>query len=372
MDVKPEQLVTRLASEPLRPAYLIAGPETLRVLEAADAVRAAARDQGIAEREVFEAEGNPREPDWNALQASFRAPSLFASRRLLEVRLPTGKPGKDGAKLITEFCDEPPADVVLLITAGEWSLKQHGGKWSEAIGRIGHVAVAWAIKPHELPDWIERRLRGHGLRADRSGVQRLADRVEGNLLAAAQEIDKLALLSGGGGEHGSGTDTPANGSRDDRVLDADRIDALVADAARFDVFRVIDAAMNGQAGQVSRMLAGLRAEGEAVPALLGMVTMELQRGAALARIQARGGNLSAGFKAQRIWDSKQPMYRRALQRHEHDPRRWDLFVAQVGRVDRMAKGREAGDPWRALERLLLALAEPRAARLLAGTLAAPR
>ena len=344
MELKPEQLAAQVASEPLRPAYLIAGPEPLRVLEAADAVRAAARQQGIAEREVFEAEGNQREPDWNALEASFRAPSLFASRRLVELRLPTGKPGKDGAEVISGFCADPPQDVCLLVSCGEWS-KQHGGKWSEAIGRIGRVAIAWQIKPHELPEWIERRLRARGLRADRDAVQSLADRVEGNLLAAAQEVDKLALLSDG------------------EAIDLARMESLVADAARYDVFRVVDAAMNGQGAQVSRMLAGLRAEGEAVPALLGMVVIELQRGAALARVNARGGNLSAEFKAQRVWDSKQPMYRRALQRH--DARRWDTFVAQAGRVDRMAKGREAGDAWIALERLLLAVAEPRAARLLA-------
>lgn len=343
MELTPERLLGQLDNEALRPVYLIAGPEPLRVLEAADAVRAAARKQGIAEREIFEAEGNQREPDWNAMSASFRAPSLFASRRLLELRLPSGKPGKEGAEVISDFCADPPHDVSLLITAGDWS-KQHGGKWSEAVGRIGHIAVAWAIKPHELPDWIERRLRARGLRADRDAVQSLADRVEGNLLAAAQEVDKLALLSDG------------------ETLDVERMQALVADAARFDVFRVLDAAMNGQGAQVSRMLAGLRAEGEAVPALLGMVVMELQRTAALARVSARGGNIASEFKAQRIWDSKQPMYRRALQRH--DARRWELLLAQAGRVDRMAKGREAGDAWVALERLLLAVAEPRALRLL--------
>ena len=349
MELKPEQLVAQLGLDqptpaPLRPAYLIAGPEPLRVLEAADAVRAAARRQGISEREVFEAEGNQREPDWNAMAASLRAPSLFASRRLIEVRLPSGKPGKEGAEVITDFCADPPSDVTLLVTAGEWS-KQHGGKWSEAIGRIGQVAIAWAVKPHELQDWVERRLRARGLRADRDAIAHLTDRVEGNLLAAAQEIDKLALLSDGS------------------VLDSERMDALVADAARFDVFRLVDATLNGQGAQVSRMLAGLRAEGEAVPGLLGMIVMELQRAALLARVQARGGNLANEFKAQRIWDSKQPMYKRALQRH--DASRWDGFVAEAGRVDRMAKGREAGDPWGALERLLLAVAEPRAARLLA-------
>lgn len=343
MELSPERLVAQLAAEPLRPAYLIAGPEPLRVLEAADAVRAQARTQGVSEREVYEIDARF---DWDTVAASLRAPSLFASRRLLELRLPTAKPGKDGAQVITAFCADPPADVVLLVTGEEWS-RQHGGKWSEAMTRIGHHVVAWQVKPHELPEWIERRLRRVGLRADRDAVQRLAERVEGNLLAAAQEIDKLALL--GGGSEG--------------VLDAARMESLVADAARFDVFRLVDAAMNGQGAQAARMLAGLRAEGTAVPALLGMVTMELQRAAALAHVQARNGNLAAEFKAQRIWESKQAAYRRALQRH--DAPRWDAFVAKVGRVDRIAKGRGAGDAWQLLERLLLAIAEPRAARLLA-------
>ena len=349
MESSPEQLAARVAREPLAPAYLVAGQEPLRVLEAADAIRAAARAQGIAEREVFMAEGNQREPDWDALSASFRAPSLFATRRLLELRLPTGKPGIEGAKVIVDFCDDPPADICLLVTCGEWSNK-HGGKWSEAVGRIGAIAVAWAIKPHELPDWIDRRLRARGLVADRAAVQRLAERVEGNLLAAAQEIDKLALLADG------------------QPLDAERMDALVADAARFDVFRLVDAALNGQGAQVSRMLHGLRAEGEAVPALLGMVVVELQRATALARVQARGGNLGAEFKAQRIWDSKQAVYKRALGRHAAP--RWEHFVAEAGRVDRIAKGRgrpgvEPDDAWLQLERLLLAVADPKAVALLA-------
>ena len=343
MELKPDRLAAHLASGPLRPAWLIAGPEALLVLEAADAVRAAAREQGIVEREVFDAEGN-REPDWDALDASFRAPSLFASRRLIELRLPTGKPGVEGAKIIAGFCADPPPDVCLLVTSGDWSMK-HGGKWSEAIGRAGVVVIAWAVKPHELVDWIDRRLNSRGLTADRDAVARLAERVEGNLLAAAQEIDKLVLL--------------ADGS----TLDAARMDALVADAARFDVFRLLDAALNGQGGQVARMLAGLRAEGGVVPALLGMVVMELQRAAVLARVQARGGNLPAEFKAQRIWESKQAAYRRALPRHP--PVRWEQFVVATGHVDRIAKGRAPGDAWIALERLLLAIADSKAQVLLA-------
>lgn len=385
MALTPAQLPARLDAEPLRPAYLIAGAEPLLVLEAADAVRAHARAQGIGDREVFDADG--RDFDWNALAATFRAPGLFASRRLVELRLPTTKPGKEGAEVIVDFCKDPPADVVLLVTGGEWS-RRHGGKWSEAIARIGHVVEAWPVKPHELTGWVEARLRSRGVAADREAVQRLVERVEGNLLAAAQEIDKLALYlaqdrAAGRDlrEHDPGrararvpdespppSSAPTSMSGKIPVLTAAMMESLVADAARFDVFRLVDAALNGQGARVSHMLAGLRAEGEAVPALMGMVVKELLLVASLARVQARGGNLAAEFKAQRVWDSKQATYRRALKRHPDA--RWDRFVAEAGRVDRIAKGRirigeDPGDAWPVLERLLLAVADARAMPLLA-------
>ncbi len=347
MELSVDRIASQLAGEPLRPAYLVAGPETLLVLEAADAVRAAARAQGIEEREVHDMEG--RDADWDGLAASIHAPSLFATRRLVEVRLPTGKPGNEGSKLVCGFCAEPPPDVVLLVIAGDWS-RQHPGKWSEAIGRVGHACIAWQVKPHELTGWIDRRLRSRGVKATPDAVARLAQRIEGNLLAAAQEVDKLALL--------------AQADAASKPLDAEAMDALVADSARFDVFRLVDASLNGNAAQVSRMLAGLRAEGEAVPALMGMVVKELQTVAALARAR----NFAAECKALRIWDSKQAVYKRALSKHP--PERWQRFLVEAGRVDRIAKGRvrigeESPDAWLQLERLLLAMADKGAARLLA-------
>lgn len=342
MELAPERLVALPDDAALHPVYLIAGPEMLRVLEAADAVRRQARAQGIGEREVFDADG--RDFDWGTLEATFNAPSLFSARRLVEVRLPTGKPGKDGAEAIVAFCANPPPDVVLLITAGEWS-KAHHGKWTDAISKIGVLAIAWAIKPHELAGWVESRLRAKGLRADRDAVQILVERVEGNLLAAAQEIDKLALLADG--------DT----------LDAEKMESLVADAARYDVFRLTDAVLGGQGQQVARMLAGLRAEGDVVAGLMPMVVKELLRTAALARAQARGANLASEMKAQGIWETKQAPFKRALQRHPN-PARWDRFAAEASRIDRIAKGRADGDAWVSLERLLLAIAEAKAVRLL--------
>jgi len=343
MELRPEQLASQPASQPLAPVYLIAGPETLRVLEAADAVRARARADGVNEREVFDADG--RDFDWHQLDASFNAPSLFSARRLMELRLPSGKPGKEGAEVISQFCANPAPDVILLITCNEWS-KAHQTKWADAVGRAGVISVAWAIKPHELTEWIERRLRGKGLRADPQAVQRLAERVEGNLLAAAQEIDKLALLADG------------------QTLDVDTMESLVADAARYDVFRLVEATFSGQPEAVLRMIAGLRAEGEAVAALTPIVIRELLSTAGLARVQARGGNLAAEMKSRGIWESRQAPFKRALQRHP-EVKRWERFVAEAGLVDRIAKGRADGDAWLALERLLIAVSEARAVRLLA-------
>ena len=338
----PERMVALPDDGTLHPVHLIAGPEMLRVLEAADAVRRRARAQGIGERAVFDADG--RDFDWGMLEATFNAPSLFSARRLVEVRLSTGKPGKDGIATISSFCADPPPDVILLITAGEWS-KAHHGKWTEAVSRIGVISIAWAIKPHELAGWVESRLRMKGLNADRDAVQVLVERVEGNLLAAAQEIDKLVLLAG------------------DDTLDAATMQSLVADAARYDVFRLTDAVLDGQAAQVSRMLVGLRAEGDVVAGLMPMVIRELLRTAALARAQARGANLGAEMKSQGIWEARQAPFKRALQRHPN-PARWDRFVAEASRIDRIAKGRADGDAWVAMERLLLAIAEARALRLL--------
>ena len=338
----PERMAALPDDGTLHPVHLVAGPEMLRVLEAADSVRRRARAQGIGERAVFDADG--RDFDWGMLEATFNAPSLFSARRLVEVRLPTGKPGKEGIATISSFCANPPPDVILLITAGEWS-KAHYGKWTEAVSRVGVISIAWAIKPHELAGWVETRLRTKGLNADRDAVQVLVERVEGNLLAAAQEIDKLALLAGGD------------------PLDAATMQSLVADAARYDVFRLTDAVLDGQAAQVSRMLAGLRAEGDAVAGLMPMVIRELLRTAALARAQARGANLGAEMKSQGIWEARQAPFKRALQRHPN-PARWDRFVVEASRIDRIAKGRADGDAWVAMERLLLAIAEARAVRLL--------
>jgi DNA polymerase-3 subunit delta len=323
----------QLASGELEPAYLIAGAEHLLVLEAADALRARAKELGYLEREVLDVESGF---DWNRLGDAGRSLSLFASRKLIDLRLPTGRPGKDGAAAIVEYCQAPPDDTVLLVSANDWSGK-HEGAWSKAIERVGTAVPVWPLKPAELPDWIGARMAGRGLKATPDAVALLAERVEGNLLAASQEIDKLALLHAG------------------TTVDLQTLEASVADDARYDVFRLADAAIGGDAGRALRIVAGLRAEGEELIPLLGWLLTQLRL---LLRLASAGGNVDAALRNERIWPaSRESLFRRALK--NADRAHWERCLAQAGRIDRIAKGRGDGDGWRELERLIAAIAAPR-------------
>ena len=325
------QLHKQLGSGELKPVYLLAGEEHLLLLEAADALRARARELGYVEREVLDAEGSF---DWNELSMAAASMSLFASRRVLDLRLPSGRPGKEGAAAIIEYCERPPPDTILLITCTQWS-KSHETTWVATVERVGSFAPVWPLKPNELPEWIRERMVARGLKPDRDAIAALCERVEGNLLAAAQEIEKLVLL------HGA------------QPLDAQTLEDLVADSARFDVFRLTDAALTGDGARALRVLAGLRAEGEQVPGLMGWVLNQLQ---IMVRLAA-AANLAAAMRSERIWPAREGMYRKALARA--DSRHWEACLAEAALIDRLSKGRGSGDPWLQLERLIAAMAQPR-------------
>jgi DNA polymerase-3 subunit delta len=329
----------QLAAAELRPVYLLAGEEHLLLLEAADALRARARELGFVERDVLDASASF---DWTALSQSASAMSLFATRKIIDLRIPTGKPGKEGSAAIIEYCDRPPPDTILMITATQWS-KAHETTWVSTVERSGVFVPVWPVKPNELTDWIAQRMAARGLKPSAEAIEVLVERVEGNLLAAAQEIDKLVLLHG------------------DQPLDAETLEDLVADSARFDVFKLADATLAGDAARALRILAGLRSEGEQVIGLLGWLLNQLQL---LARLANARGNPAAAFKAERIWPAREALYRKALARA--DRAHWDACLIQAARVDRIGKGRGAGDAWLELERLLVAIAKPRAGLLKVG------
>ena len=331
----------QIGGAPLPAVVLIVGVEELRVIEAADAVCAKARSDGY-EREVFDTEGRF---DWDTLAASFSEMSLFARSRLLDVRAPSGRVGKEGGEVIAKFCKDPAPGTTLLITCMEWSKKHAEPAWVKAVGKAGHVLTMWGTQRHKLPDWLLLRMRARGVDASHEAAELLAERVEGNLLAAAQEVDKLALLVDG-----------------KKRIDAAQMEQFVADSARFDAFKLVDACIAGDAARALRILRALRSEGEAVPGLMGPVVQSLMQLAALSAEAARGGDLRAAMNAQRIWDSKQTQFKRALDRH--NAVRWESFAIEAGRIDRISKGRATGDAWVALERLLTAIALPQARKLL--------
>lgn len=334
MSITVDSFLNTLPKAPIKPVYLIAGAEALLVQEAADALRLRLREQGYSERIVIDADAGGF--DWNDLHQHGASMSLFARLRLLDLRLPTGKPGKEGAQALLEYCQAAPPDTVLLVTCQDWSNK-HGGKWSEAIEHSGELVVAWPIKPGEIGYWISRRLSAKGIKADAEALQILTVRVEGNLLAANQEIDKLAMQ----GVQGAVT--------------AAQMQQWVADSSRFDVFKLIDACYDHDFPRASRILRGLRAEGEQVPALVPMIGKELLNLAYYARIQEESRRAQSTMQADKLWQTKQAQMLRML---DHGScRLFEDLCRQLADVDRMSKGRLGGDAWVSLERVLVQWAE---------------
>ena len=335
-----EQFHRSLHKGELAPVYLIAGEEPLLLQEAGDALRARARALGFGEREVLDVDSRF---DWNQLARSSASLSLFSSRRLIELRVPTGLVGKEGSAAIMEWCKASAADTVLLVSAAQWS-KKHEGAWVREVERTGVYVPIKPLRVDELPAWILARMRSHGFAPDDDAVALLASRAEGNLLAIAQEIDKLAMLREGG-----------------RVA-ASELEALDADNALFDVFKLTDAAFGGDAQRALRVLAGLRAEGEDVIPMLGWLLNQLE----LALRLASADDFAAAARAEyNFWPARQRVFANALKRAGRGSSHWEHCVAWCARIDRMAKGREFGDPWREFERLLVAIAQPRAAAVLA-------
>ncbi|MBL0042012.1 MAG: DNA polymerase III subunit delta [Xanthomonadales bacterium] len=331
------QFASRIAkATELKPVYLIAGEEHLLVIEAADALRSRARELGYSEREVHDVESGF---DWNDLARSGAAMSLFASQRLIELRLPTGKPGTEGSEAIQEWCERAPSDCVLLITCMQWSKKQEG-KWTQAIDRSGVFLALWPLKRDELPGWVQARAASRSVQLTADAVDALVRRTEGNLLACAQEIDKLALL--------------ANGHR----IDERELEDLVADSARFDVFGMVEATFAGDGARARRMLASLRAEGEAPATLMAWLLSNLQAAARLSQLPR--AQQSGAFRNEGIWGARDAAFRKALARG--DARFWEQRLAEAARGDRLSKGRGVDDPFLALERLLLRISDARAGK----------
>ena len=331
MKLRGEQLEGAL-KRALSPIWLVSGDEPLLTDEAAALIRAAARAQGFVERQSWQAETHF---NWREWLAGFDSLSLFSNQRLVELRLPTGKPGIEGGKTLEAWASNPPADTVLLITAPRLDKASLSTKWATAVERAG-VLLQTAPPPIErLPDWIGERLARHNLKADRETLAWLAARVEGNLLAAHQEIEKLSLLA-----------PPGN-------INLETVRAAVTDVARYDVSDLSDAFLKGDAARFCRVIDGLRNEGEALVLILTVLGNEIRT---LYRIHAgltQGQPLSALMQASRVWDSKQALVERALKRA--GPNKFAWAMRALSRLDRAAKGLLREDAWDELKQLGLVL-----------------
>jgi DNA polymerase-3 subunit delta len=334
MQLKPEQLDTHLRQQ-LAPVYFISGDEPLRVMEAADAVRAAARAGGYDEREVLSVEAGF---DWGSLHSAAGSLSLFSARRLIDLRLPGGKPGDAGSKALRAWAEQPPEDTVLLVTAGKLDPGARKGKWVQALDAAGVVVFVWPLGAQQYPSWIKARMQQRGLEPTADAVALLAGRVEGNLLACVQEIDKLYLLRGAG------------------PVDAADIAAAVADSARFDIFSMVDAALAGEGARSVRMLQGLRGEGTPPAVVLWALAKEVRQLAAMARLVATGQAVPKVLAQYRVWQNRKTVVGKALQRLARQGGEAARLLRRCALVDRVIKGQAAGNEWDELLQLLLLLA----------------
>jgi DNA polymerase-3 subunit delta len=323
----------------LPPVVWIASDEPLLMLEAADAVRASLRAAGFDERQVFQADRAFRAE--HLLQEA-GALSLFASRRLLELRM-SAKPGKELGEALSGVAEQLPDDVRLLVTGPRLDKAATETAWFGRIGRAGWVVAIPTVERDRLPEWIGERLARGGRQADPATLQLIADRVEGNLLAAKQEVDKLGLLFPPG------------------RLDPDAVRAAVLDVARWDAFDLVGAAVAGQVARALRCLAGLRAEGTAVPVVLWALSDAIRTLARVSGARDAGRPVAQALRDARVWGDRERLYGAALRRL--DTRTLHRLLRACARVDRMTKGVLDGDDWQSLEAIVLGLAGARSLAL---------
>lgn len=329
----PFQQLSATLSKNLAPVYFISGDEPFQIDEAIRLLRAAALQQGYTERQVYHAE---RGFDWNQLIEAGNSLSLFAERKLIELRLPSAKPGTDGAKVLVNYLQNPPQDTILLIVSGKLEAAQLNSKWVKAIESSGVLVQIWPIETARLPEWVRQAMAKRELTASPEAIKLLADRIEGNLLAADQEIEKLRLLYGPG------------------QLDIDKVREAVTESARYDVFTLVDAALAGSAERVSRILFGLRAEGMEPILVLWALAREIRSLTQMREAIAKGASIDNALYQERVWEKRKPLVRQALQRLDlHQARAW---VMRCGQLDRLVKGFGAGRIWDELLELALSLA----------------
>ncbi len=334
MRIETEQLQQTL-SRGLKSMYVVFGEELLLALEAADRIRAAALTQGYEERRVLIAESGF---DWGELSMASNSFSLFAPKRLLDLRIPSGKPGKEGSEALQWLAASLPEDAIVLVTLPGIDRQAQGSKWFEALDRAGVVVHAAEVRRERLGQWLAARLALQNQQADARTLEFIVERVQGNLMAAHQEVRKLALLFAEG------------------PLPFDEVRSAVVDVARFDVFDIGPTLLKGDRAHFVRMLDGLQAEGAAAPLVLWAIAEEARAMAKVKAAMEDGRPIQQAMRDARVWGPRQDLMPAALRRLT----RHQLIAAlrAAADADRMIKGLAGGDVWDALLQIGLSLATP--------------
>ena len=324
MRIKSEQL-SAVLQKGLLPVYFITGDEPLQLGELADMVRKAARKAGFENREILSAETGF---EWNQLAFSADSISIFADKKIIDLRMPSGTPGTDGSKALIAYCERLPEDTLLLITGGKLASGALKTRWLEALDKVGIVIQVWPLEGQELIRWLQQRMQQRGLNAETEGLRILASRIEGNLLAAAQEIEKLFVLYGTGS------------------LSNQQINDAVADSSRYDVYKLTDTVLSASVNRIFKVLSGLRAEGIAAPIVLWALTREARAIIKIKLALTQGQNREAVFKNNQIWDKRKQLVSAALNRLTYDDLNRILVLS--AKADRQIKGQQQGDAWETL------------------------
>jgi len=327
------QHLSKADNKPLAPVYLLFGDEVLLLEEACTGLRRKAQAQGYTERLSFAAEPGF---DWEELLQSGSSLSLFADKQLIELRMPTGKPGQTGSRVLCELVENLPADTMLLVISGAVDKAGQNQKWFKALDKAGASAEAKEIRLNDFPGWIANRLRHKGLLADQQSIALLTHYFEGNLLAAAQEIDLLAL----------NTDVDSTRASDasakpDAQHQLAALQSSVSDNSRFSVFSYLDACLAGDWQRTCRILDGLKAEKDESVFLVVMLSREVRKLAQMAAVLDSGSNRNQVFKQYRVWPQRQPIIDQAIKRHGMAG--WQSILQQIAKIDKILKGRSQGE-----------------------------
>lgn len=333
MTISCEDLPRHLSSG-LKPLYVVFGDALLLAIEAADSIRKAARDAGYAERETFIIEKHFK---WSELQNSSKSLSLFAERKIIDLRIPSGKPGVEGGQALQDYCANLSENVLTLISLPKLDWTAQKSQWFGTLERQGVMISAADIPRKALPGWIATRLKRQAQTADPTTLEFLADRCEGNLLAAFQEIQKLALLF------------PAGQLSFEQVKDA------VMDVARYDIFKLSEAMLSGNATRFIRILDGLRAEGTSAVLVLWTVCEDLRALGKVLQATQRGGNIGQALRDMRVRKDKQGFIEAAAQRLKFP--HIERAIQHAARLDKTIKGLRRGDVWDELLQLGLRFAQ---------------